>query len=55
MSLIPESLRAAIWFGLCVFMAIGMVVFALGYAGLRVILKKIAWKQISFPQLRFAR
>jgi len=54
MSIISESLRAAVWFALCVFMAIGMVIFALVYAAIRVTLRKIIWKQVSFPQTRFA-
>jgi hypothetical protein len=55
MNMISDSFRAVVWFILCVAMALSMVTFAIIYAGLKVAAKKLAWKQISFPQVRIAK
>lgn len=51
-----KSFGAIIWFALCFTMALGMVFFAVLYGLVSFMLKRFAWKNVSFslPSFKFA-
>jgi len=55
MSVISEVFRAFIWIILCLALALGLLVFALIYSGIRLAANKFAWKQVSFPAFKLAK
>jgi len=57
MSIFSDSFRVVAWFALCIVMAVAMFAFAIIYGVASYLLRKIAWKQISFglPSIRLAK
>jgi len=55
MNVLLNGLRAIVWFMLCAGMAVGMLTFALIYAGFSFIFKKLAWKDLSVPSFKIAK